>query len=96
MRYLYDKDSGEILPADQVYAKRAKTARGPIIITDEMPLTPHPCNGKHYSSKKFFRDETRARGCVEVGNEKLPPKQYTQHDSVRPELSRVVNQLWKN
>jgi hypothetical protein len=39
-------------------------------ISDEMPPTVHMCNGKLYTSKKKFRDETRARGCVEIGNEK--------------------------
>lgn len=38
-------------------------------IKDEMEPTRHMSNGKLYTSKKKFRDETRARGCIEVGNE---------------------------
>lgn len=38
-------------------------------ISDEMSPTRHMCNSKLYTSKKKFRDETKARGCIEVGNE---------------------------
>ena len=38
-------------------------------IPDEMPATRHMINGKYYTSKHKFRGETRAHGCVEVGNE---------------------------
>ncbi len=38
-------------------------------ISDEMPATRHMVNGKYYTSKKKFRDETKARGCVEVGDQ---------------------------
>lgn len=40
-------------------------------IPDEMPAMRHMAHpgGKMYTSKKKFRDETRARGCIEVGNE---------------------------
>lgn len=38
-------------------------------ISDSMDPTMHMSNGKLYTSKKKFRDETRARGCIEVGNE---------------------------
>src|SRR5690606_19832485 len=41
-------------------------------ISDEMQPTMHMCNGKYYTSKKKFRDETRARGCIEVGNDTAP------------------------
>jgi hypothetical protein len=34
-----------------------------------MAPTQHMANGRLYTSKKKFRDETRARGCIEVGNE---------------------------
>ena len=44
--------------------------------SDEMTPTKHMVNGKLYTSKKKFRDETRARGCVEVGNEtNIKPRQ---------------------
>lgn len=38
-------------------------------ISDTMEPTRHMANGKYYTSKKKFRDETKARGCIEIGNE---------------------------
>lgn len=37
--------------------------------TDTMRPTKHPMDGKIYESKKRFRNETRAHGCVEVGDQ---------------------------
>lgn len=39
------------------------------VISDEMPTTWHPGNGKRYSSKAKFRQATRDAGCIEVGND---------------------------
>ena len=38
-------------------------------IADEMAPTRHMIDGKYYTSKKKFRNETKARGCIEVGND---------------------------
>ena len=38
-------------------------------IPDEMPPTRHMASGKYFTSKAKFRAETRAHGCIEVGNE---------------------------
>ena len=51
------------------------------VISDEMPETRHMADGKHYTSKKKFRDATKAAGCIEVGNETstlLKPRQPVQ------------------
>lgn len=39
------------------------------VISDNLDYVKHMANGKIYTSKKKFRDETKARGCIEVGNE---------------------------
>jgi hypothetical protein len=58
-----------------------KVNRGLHYIPDEMAPAKHPCNGKIYTSKKQFRDETRARGCIEVGNEtKIEPRKRIEPD----------------
>jgi len=71
-------------------------------ISDEMPATRHMCNGKLYTSKKKFRDETRARGCVEIGNEKehvLKPRKprkldrKQRRDDIKRALWLVKNNL---
>lgn len=38
-------------------------------ISDTMEPTRHMVNGKFYTSKKKFRNETKAHGCIEVGND---------------------------
>jgi len=37
--------------------------------TDTMEPTRHMVDGKYYTSKKKFRNETKARGCIEVGDQ---------------------------
>lgn len=75
-RYRYDHETGEVVeirigdnggpPLDQ--------PTGPYVISDTMDAMRHPCNGRWYDSKHKFRDETRARGCTEVGNETIPER----------------------
>ena len=38
-------------------------------IADEMEPTRHMASGRYFTSKHKFREETRAYGCIEVGNE---------------------------
>lgn len=44
-------------------------------------------DGKYYSSKKKYRANLRAQGFVEVGNEKLEPKEY------KPDLPKIKRQV---
>lgn len=37
--------------------------------SDTMEPTRHMIDGKYYTSKKKFRNETKARGCIEVGDQ---------------------------
>lgn len=70
-------------------------------IADEMPPTRHmacPIGHKLYTSKKKFRDETKARGCTEVGNnvEGLAPKKYippTDRRERREAIRHSIKQL---
>jgi len=39
------------------------------VISDTMEPTRHMATGKYHTSKSEFRKDTRASGCVEVGNE---------------------------
>lgn len=41
----------------------------PYVISDEMPETRHMADNRHYTSKRKFRDATRAASCLEVGND---------------------------
>lgn len=69
----------------------------PQIITDEMSATRHMADGKHYTSKKKFRDATRAAGCVEIGNEATltKPRKRVELDrrQRREDIKRAMVQL---
>lgn len=67
MRHVYFWDDKQKKFVERVKPTLRPTR--PYVITDEMPPTSHPCNGKFYTSKAKFRNETRAHGCVEVGTE---------------------------
>jgi hypothetical protein len=41
----------------------------PMIISDQMDETEHPCDGKLYTSKRAFRRTTKENGCIEIGND---------------------------
>jgi hypothetical protein len=47
------------------------------VISDTMDALIHPCTGKLMDSKSNFRRVTRAKGGVEVGNEKLVDRRVT-------------------
>jgi len=39
------------------------------VIGDVMDTLQHPATGRYYDSKARFRADTRATGCIEVGND---------------------------
>ncbi len=39
------------------------------VIGDVMDMLQHPATGRYYDSKARFRADTRAAGCIEVGND---------------------------
>ncbi len=64
------------------------------IISDTMDGMFHPANGKMYDSKSRFRDETRARGCIEVGNEvQVDRVDRSLPSGLREEINRVWDDL---
>lgn len=50
-------------------------AEAPYVQDDTMPATYHHGVRQWFDSKSAFRAATKSIGCVEVGNEKLPPKE---------------------
>ena len=65
---------------------------------DSMEPTRHMASGKYFTSKKKFRDETRAYGCVEVGNETktmLKPRKPPKLDKkkLRDDIRKSINDL---
>ena len=68
-------------------------------ISDSMEPTRHMVDGKYYTSKKKFRNETKARGCIEVGDQTsyltkskkfIPPTSRRQR---REDIKKAIYQL---
>ncbi len=65
--------------------------------SDTMEPTRHMVNGKYYTSKKKFRNETKAYGCIEVGDQtqhltkKREPKKLGRRER-REDIKRA---LWE-
>lgn len=51
--------------AEPLHAQSA----APNVLNDEMPPTQHMATGRMFTSKAAFRAETKAAGCIEVGND---------------------------
>jgi hypothetical protein len=94
--YIYDADLECLVRKDGRNYFEPEQA-GPHIITDNLPGgvngIVHPCNGKRYDSKKRFRDETRARGCTEVGNDKFPERKVQKLPDVRPLMKQLIDHV---
>lgn len=66
-------------------------------ISDQMEPTRHMASGKYFTSKKKFRDETKAYGCVEIGNEtkylnKRKPAKLDRKKR-REDIKKAINDL---
>lgn len=53
---------------------RAGRGSAPNVISDNMEPTKHHGTGRMIDSKRAFSKETRAIGCVELGNEAIKPR----------------------
>lgn len=91
--YIFDKRTMKMVLASDYKAPNTEGKSKVTIMTDEMPETLHPCDGRHYTSKTRFREVTKANGCVEVGGDpsiyrslSKPKENYTDDGSVRAEL----------
>lgn len=67
------------------------------VISDEMDATQHMASGRYLTSKKKFRDETKAYGCVELGNDVYTqkPRQLVKLDrrERREAIQRAIYEL---
>lgn len=63
------------------------------VISDTMDPTWHPATGRMMDSKSNFRRQTKASGCIEVGNEQLRHKPRPPMPPVMPDLIRAYEEL---
>lgn len=87
----------------QVYRRVPEPVTGrsdlpsPMIISDHMDATEHPCDGKMYESKSAFRSVTKAHECIEVGNDparfRVPPKPKADRKGIREAIQKAANRV---
>ena len=84
-KYIWDKEAKSWVDA----AAARKTPDGTIhIIRDGMEAAEHPATGIVTDSKSHFRQMTKASGCIEVGDQRVPMKK-TPLPAVGPDIKRV-------
>lgn len=88
-REVYVYRDGKLVPKSQAIPLNAPSHS---IITDSMPETWHPADGKHYESKSRFRRVTRAHGCTEVGNERQTDRRQFDRNA-REDVRRAVEMV---
>lgn len=80
-----------------VVTKARSSLPVPMVISDTMDATEHPCTGKFITSKTEFRKITRDHGCVEVGNDparlRIKPKPKADRQKIRQSLEKAMAQV---
>lgn len=92
-RTTYVLRDGELIERGQAYALASSSA--PYVQSDTMdPIRSH-ADGRMYDSKSAYRAGLRARGCIEVGNERAPFDRRPGFDAgpVGPDIKRAMEQL---
>ena len=86
--------NGKLVPKHLAESRYSGRVRG--VISDTMDALIHPCTGKLMDSKSEFRKITKAKGGVEVGNEKLVDRRSSPEldsQSRRRDISIAMEQL---
>jgi len=95
MRKTYIIRDGELIEKNSEMSSSV-----PYVISDEMEPLRHMADGRMYSSKRKFRDATKAAGCVEYGSEiptlltprkKIPLDRAKRRDDIRRVMWELRN-----
>ena len=89
--------NGKLVDKNLAPPKHA-SGRAHYVISDEMAATRHMADGKYYTSKKKFRDATRAAGCIEIGDQShylTKPRKPATLDRIkrRDDIRRAIYEL---
>ncbi len=85
---------GKLVPKHLAAPKGSGRIRG--VISDTMDALIHPCTGKLMDSKSEFRKITRAKGGVEVGNERLVDRRHESgmdSNTRKADISQAMREL---
>lgn len=72
--------------------------KGPYVISDHMDPVKHHATGRIHDSKSQFRKDTKASGCVEIGNEMGKSRKPIPLDKRqrRDDIARTIYNLRNN
>lgn len=75
--------------------RSSQKSNAPYVISDSMEPIKHMGSGRMMDSKANFRRETKATGCIEIGNEPIKPRQPIVLDrgARREAIRRTIYQL---
>lgn len=89
-RWVLDRESKKLVPADEFYA-REERGTGPIVIRDIEPYR-SVVTGEVIQGRRQHRDHLRAHDLVEIGNEKLPPRGRQYPGDPRQDIAQVMKE----
>lgn len=64
----------------------------PYVVSDHMEPVQHPCTGEFFTSKRMFREVTKAHGCIEVGND---PARLRPRPKPKPDRKAIRKSIQK-
>ena len=90
--------NGEIVDKNDVVPDYTPGA-APNVISDSMEPTRHMATGKYHTSKSAFRADTKASGCIEVGNDSsltkprtlIPLDRGSRREAIRKSIYELKN-----
>lgn len=68
-------------------------SKGPYVIQDTIDPTWNPLTGGMETSKSNMRKIAKAKGCIEVGNEKIPEYRPPDVPNLKEDLIRSYDEL---
>ena len=86
--------NGKLVPKHKAAPRGSWRVLG--VISDYLPDLIHPCTGTRMDSKSEFRKVTRAKGGLEVGNEKLVDRRQEvgmDSNTRKADISRAMAEL---
>lgn len=86
--------AGKLVPKHRAALRTMTPVRG--VISDSLPDMIHPCTGKRMDSKSEFRKVTRAKGGVEVGNERMTDRRVApgmDSNSRKMDIAQAIREL---
>ena len=89
-----EADGNGMVPLSIAGPKQVSNS-APSVISDTMAPLKHHGTGAIIDSKARFRADTKASGCVEIGTERIKPRQPIQLDkgSRREAIQKAIYQL---